>query len=101
VGSEETEAIMTRRSETRIIREILYVCGIDKEGAGKTRIVYQANLNFKTAKPWLNKLLDLKAIELVGDKYRITAKGLALCRQLRKLPKELGGNSVAKRDPLI
>jgi predicted transcriptional regulator len=45
---------MMRRSKHAIISEILDVC---RTGACKTRIVYQANLNFRTVNPYIDLLI--------------------------------------------
>jgi predicted transcriptional regulator len=43
-----------KRSRDLIISQILYIC---THGANKTRIVYQANLNFRTVDPYLKLLM--------------------------------------------
>jgi predicted transcriptional regulator len=43
-----------KRSKSAIILNILSVC---TKGASKTRIVYQANLNFKTATPYIELVI--------------------------------------------
>ena len=80
-----------KRTETAIFREILSLCS--KGPAGKTKIVYGANLNFKIANDYLGTLLKLKAIEQDGTKYTITEKGIVLCHQISALPAVLGGNA--------
>ena len=44
---------MMKRSRDIIISKILDIC---TDGAHKTRIVYQANLNFRTVNPYLELL---------------------------------------------
>ena len=41
-----------KRSRDLIISQILFICA---KGANKTRIVYQANLNFRTVDPYLGR----------------------------------------------
>jgi predicted transcriptional regulator len=43
-----------KRSRGEIVAQILDVC---KAGANKTRIVYQANLNFRNVDPYLETLI--------------------------------------------
>ena len=65
-----------KRSKDQIILEILKECLED--GASKTRIVYQVNLNFKTVDVYLGLLLKNGLLEAIpGDHmmYKTTAKG--------------------------
>lgn len=48
-----------KRSRQEIISQILEIC---TKGASKTKIVYQANLNFKTVNPYLELLIRLCAM---------------------------------------
>jgi len=67
-----------KRSKHEIISEILKVC---LNGASKTRIVYQANLNFKTVDPYLRMLIQNNLLETdVGEHtvYRTTKQGVNL-----------------------
>jgi len=43
-----------KRSRHEIISQILDVC---RNGASKTRIVYQVNLNFRTVNPYIDLLI--------------------------------------------
>lgn len=79
------------RSKIAIVREILHVCWEKSEGASKTRIVYQANLNFRSVNAYLEDLLATGAILNDNRKYKITEAGKALCQQIRALPVALGG----------
>ena len=81
-----------RRSETKIIRDILDIC-LNKKLINKTGLVYGANLNFKTIKPYLDTLLNVKAIEKVESYYRITSEGITLSQKLSALPIALGGSA--------
>ena len=65
----------SRRSRDQIIAQILTTC---KDGAGKTRIVYQVNLNFKTANVHLDLLLKKGLLEANPGEpimYKTTPKG--------------------------
>lgn len=66
-----------RRSNIFIALNILNAC---LNGASKTRVVHQANLNFLTVGPYLNNLINRGLIEEVpkGAKvvYKTTLKGL-------------------------
>lgn len=63
---------MERRNNFEIDAEILRVA---KDGARKTHIVYQANLNFKIVKGYLERLLRTGALRQVGSFYYTTEKG--------------------------
>ena len=66
---------MRRRDKAEIIASILNVC---ISGSNKTRIVYQANLNFRTINPYLNLLEQNGLIEITKNKmvfYKTTEKG--------------------------
>jgi predicted transcriptional regulator len=85
-----------RRSREAIYAQILEVCAV---GAGKTRIVYQANLNFRTVRPhlkflinkgWIN--MEEKEAEVEGVKheiYRTTPKGLEFMEIYKEMRKAL------------
>ncbi len=81
---------MKRRSEELIISQILEICA---EGAGKTKIVYQANLNSLRVDYYLANLMknDLIAKESHGSRveYRTTFKGMQLKEKFRQLQNEL------------
>jgi predicted transcriptional regulator len=80
-----------RRNKLQIISDILLVC---EPGACKTKIVYSANLNFKTINPYLN-LLSLKGyimeIKELGPSctYKTTEKGLERLQDLKVIHEEL------------
>jgi predicted transcriptional regulator len=65
-----------KRSKYQIIAQILITC---QEGyVNKTKVVYQANLNFGTVVPYLNQLIAKGLLEANADKfplYRTTEKG--------------------------
>ena len=54
-----------KRNREEIISQILHVC---KNGAIKTRVVYQANLNFKTVEPYLDLLIKNDLLEVQHGK---------------------------------
>ena len=57
-----------RRTNEIITLEILKLC---MKGATKTQIVYQANLNFMTAKPYIEQLINNGLIEAVPKGSRV------------------------------
>jgi len=64
-----------KRRKDQIISQILALC---LEGANKTKIVYQVNLNFKTASTHLDSLLKKGLLEATQDKspiYKTTLVG--------------------------
>ena len=66
-----------RRSRHRIISEILDVC---KTGANKTRIVYQANLNFNNVNPYIDLLIKNNLLKIKPGKnalYETANKGIS------------------------
>ncbi len=65
---EETE----RRDRTRVSADVLRVC---LSGAKRTRIVYQANLNFNILKTYLLRLITAGLLEEVGKLYYTTDAG--------------------------
>ena len=65
-----------KRNIDQINAQILALC--QEDGVSKTKIVYQVNLNFKTAKGYLDLLLEKGLIEAVPCKnimYKTTEKG--------------------------
>ena len=79
-----------KRTHNLIISEILRVCA---DGAGKTKIVHQANLNFKMAESYLDNLRRNGYIETFsnGSKniYKTTPKGLELKGKFDQFHSEL------------
>ncbi len=78
-----------KRSKHTIISQILEICD---GGASKTRIVYQANLNFKTVNPYIelltrNGLIESKSGRIVL--YKTTDKGLKLQENFKQMHSEL------------
>ncbi|MDD1750488.1 MAG: winged helix-turn-helix domain-containing protein [Methanothrix sp.] len=78
-----------KRSKQEIVSVILEVC---KSGANKTRIVYQANLNFKTINPYLDILIKNGLIELNQGNYKTTQKGAILMGDLKQVNEKLYGH---------
>jgi predicted transcriptional regulator len=78
-----------KRSRGEIVAQILDVC---KAGANKTRIVYQANLNFRTVDPYLETLIKNNLIEVRPGKYisyETTQKGSNLLETIGQVNEEL------------
>jgi predicted transcriptional regulator len=76
-----------KRDKLEIIRRILLMC---KKGAKKTRIVYEVNLNFKTAGAYLDWLINRKMIIKEGDSFKTTPKGDELLSNLQSASTFLG-----------
>jgi predicted transcriptional regulator len=78
-----------KRNKHVIISQILDVCN---QGASKTRIVYQANLNFRTVNPYIELLIRNGLIERKSGRpvlYEITDKGLKLQENFKEISSEL------------
>ncbi len=78
-----------KRSKELIISQILEVC---QEGAIKTSIVYQTNLNFKRIDFYLEKLVDngfIRAEQSKGVFYKTTDKGFRTLEKLKDIHSEL------------
>jgi predicted transcriptional regulator len=74
-----------KRSRHMIISQILDICS---GGASKTRIVYQANLNFRTVNPYIELLTKNGLIESKSGRtvlYETTDKGLKLRENLNQI----------------
>lgn len=79
-----------RRNRIQIMSEILETC---MNGANKTRVVYQSNLNFRTVNPYLDQLVDRDLIQIVPEKpilYKTTNKGVEMLRDFNKVYDALG-----------
>ena len=74
-----------KRNANAVTAQILEICA---DGANKTRIVYQANLNSVTGKQYLNSLTKNGLIEAIPDGcrfiYRTTPKGKELLERLER-----------------
>jgi len=76
---------MMKRSKHAIISEILDVC---RTGACKTRIVYQANLNFRTVNPYIDLLIKNNLIEVKRGKdilYETTDRGISFLDNINQI----------------
>jgi predicted transcriptional regulator len=73
-----------RRNDLDICADILQVA---KVGARKTQIVYQANLNFKIVKKYLNRLIDTGMLSEAEEKrlYTTTNRGAEFLEQYAEL----------------
>jgi predicted transcriptional regulator len=82
--------ILMKRSRDIIISKILDIC---TDGAHKTRIVYQANLNFRTVNPYLELLTKNGMINAQKESnpvvYETTTRGLALLDNYKQIQGEL------------
>jgi predicted transcriptional regulator len=71
------------------VSDILNVCAF---GANKTKIVYQANLNFKTINPYLDFLTKNGLLDLISGPnkvYKTTSKGAELMQSFKLVHDEL------------
>jgi predicted transcriptional regulator len=78
-----------KRSRHIIISQILKIC---IGGANKTKIVYQANLNFKTVKPYTDLLINNGLLNIRQGPtiiYETTEKGIELIEKFNKINSEL------------
>ena len=73
-----------RRNDLDICADILRIA---QTGAKKTRIVYQANLNFKIVKKYIVRLIDNGLLDPAGDTrlYTTTNRGWDFLTQYEKL----------------
>ncbi len=74
---------MARRTRLEVLGSILEICG--KDGASKTRIVYQINLNFKNAGSYLKWLTEKEFLEKVDRLYKITPAGEEMLENLNQI----------------
>jgi predicted transcriptional regulator len=72
-----------RRDKLEIIKSILSIC--KKDEATKTKIVYQANLNFKTAGIYLNWLINREMVTREENHFKLTIKGNELLSNLQDI----------------
>ena len=82
-----------KRSKEEILEDILDIC---KEPTKKTRIVYQANLNFKNVDRYLSSLINAAALEASETRpitYRTTSRGRELLERMRAINAQLGRNN--------
>ena len=72
-----------RRDKLEIIRAILSIC--NKDNTTKTRIVYKANLNFKTAGIYLDWLINQGLVSRNENHFKLTNKGNELLSNLQDI----------------
>lgn len=90
-GLQRQGMLRMRRDRGEIISCILGLC---VDGASKTRIVYHANLNFKTVNPYLDQLTRNGLIDVeTGSKvvYSTTDRGMSVLHSFRKIKSDLSG----------
>ncbi len=78
-----------KRSRNEIISQILEIC---KNGASKTKIVYQANLNFNSVNPYLDLLIKNDLIRVNEGRailYDTTPKGIRLLETIKQINDKL------------
>ncbi|MBN1235238.1 MAG: DNA-binding protein [Methanotrichaceae archaeon] len=78
-----------KRSRQEIIAKVLDIC---TSGAIKTKIVYQANLNFRTVNTYIDLLNKKGLIEVYQGPttvYETTEKGLDLMESIKQVNSEL------------
>ena len=83
-----------KRSRDIIISKVLDIC---TDGAHKTKIVYQANLNFRTVNPYLELLTRNGMINAQEEcnlvVYKTTNRGLALLDNYKQIQGELSSDA--------
>ena len=81
-----------KRNRNEIISEILNIC---IKGSSKTRVVYQANLNFRTVDPYLQLLIKNDLIKVQQGRhviYETTEKGICLMNTIDQVNHTLSEN---------
>jgi predicted transcriptional regulator len=93
---------MKKRSDEIIIAQILYIC---EEGALKTRVIYQANLNSSTVNRYLDWLIDkgmiIKSTKGSRAVFKTTYRGYELKDKINRLQTELGELLAALPSPSV
>ena len=72
-----------KRDKVEITRKILLIC--KNSGIRKTRIVYQANLNFRNTEIYLKRLINQELIIKEGNCFKIAPKGVELLSNLQNV----------------
>jgi predicted transcriptional regulator len=78
-----------KRSKHVIVSQILDIC---KNGACKTKIVYQANLNFRTVNPYIDLLIKNNLLEVKQGEpilYETTDRGMHLLDDFKQINSQL------------
>jgi predicted transcriptional regulator len=84
IQREEKDMVLERRRDKlEIIRSILSIC--NKDNATKTKIVYRANLNFKTAGIYLDWLITRGLVSKDENQFKLTNKGTELLSNLKNI----------------
>ena len=89
-GGAKVEILKRRRDAIEIIGEIL---SVTVEGAGKTAIMYRANLNFSRTGRYISELVGAGLISTVSEsptRFKITEKGLRVLRSINDLKRLWG-----------
>ena len=74
-----------KRSREEIVSKILDVC---LNGANKTKIEYQANLNFRTINPYLDLLIGKNLIKVSQGqilRYETTPQGIDMLEDIKEV----------------
>jgi len=77
------------RSRNEIISQILEIC---TNGASKTKIVYLANLNFRTVNPYLNLLIENDLMQVNEGRtilYNTSTKGKRFLESIKQINDKL------------
>jgi len=85
-----------RRDKLQIILDILEIC---VNGANKTKIVYQANLNFKMVNIYLDILTNDQLLDVDSEQSKIyvtTNKGKELLKDVKQIYNKLENYSLDK-----
>jgi predicted transcriptional regulator len=85
-----------RRDKLQIILDILEIC---VNGANKTKIVYQANLNFKMVNIYLDILTNDQLLDVDSEQNKIyvtTNKGKELLKDVKQIYNKLENYSLDK-----
>jgi len=78
-----------KRDKLEIIRSILLICA---NGCAKTtKIVYEANLNFKTAGIYLDWLIKHDLVNREENSFKVTPKGVELLSNLQDVTLFING----------
>ncbi len=81
-------APIKRRSKAQIVSDILEIC---MDGANKTKIVYNANLNFKMLDSYLDVLTKRGLLHIAASReYITTEEGIRLLEVCKNIDLELG-----------
>ncbi len=87
-----------KRNRIEIISQILDTC---VNGANKTRIVYQANLNFRSIDNYLGDLIKNDLIKVCQEEqviYRLTPKGVELLKKVNMVNDMLSCGTPAEKE---